>query len=333
MKLQPEQVKKIAIFRVLQLGDTLCAVPAVRALRAAFPEAHITLLSMPWAKSFTERFSRYFDAFMHFPGYPALPEQPFDARKTVDFLKEAQQQGFDLVLQMQGNGTIVNPLMELFGARYTGGFYSDYKSNDDYFFEYPDYGHEIERHLALMEYLGIPSQGKHLEFPLFDKDFADLTALHLPIEKQQYVCIHPGSRGSDRQWPPRYFAALADYAIEQGLDAVLTGTKEEAPIIEQVINHMKYRDKAINTSGMTSIGSVAALINNAYGLISNCTGVSHIAAALKVPSVVISMDGEPERWGPLNRTLHHTIDWTARPDYDLVFNAAARMLAKRPVAV
>jgi ADP-heptose:LPS heptosyltransferase len=36
----------------------------------------------------------------------------------------------------------------------------------------------------------------------------------------------------------------------------------------------------------------------AVALLSNCTGVSHIGAALRTPTVVISMGGEPERWGP-----------------------------------
>jgi hypothetical protein len=47
-------------------------------------------------------------------------------------------------------------------------------------------------------------------------------------------------------------------------------------------------------------GRSGALIQNAAMLISNCTGVSHIASAFKTPSIVISMDGEPQRWGPLD---------------------------------
>ncbi len=61
-------------------------------------------------------------------------------------------------------------------------------------------------------------------------------------------------------------------------------------------------------------------------LIANCTGVSHIAAAVKTPSVIISMDGEPERWSPVNKNLHHVIDWTKDPHFDSVFNAVIKMI-------
>jgi ADP-heptose:LPS heptosyltransferase len=322
----PKDIKKIAVFRALQLGDMLCVIPAIRALRAAYPQAEIILLGLPWAKSFTQRFSKYFNGFIHFPGYEGLPEQPFDTKKFEAFLSVVKQEKFDLVLQMQGNGTIVNEMVEQFGAKYTAGFSTKghYAPDNGLFLPYPDFGSEIERHILLMQHLGIEGQETELEFPLTAKDYNEFNSLKINIEPRKYVCIHPGSRGSYRQWPTKYFATLADYCAQRGYKVVVTGTNDEIAIVNEVITKMKY--KAINLAGKTSLGAVGALINNAALLISNCTGVSHIAAALKTPSIVISMDGEPHRWGPLNKKVHRTIDWLRFPDFHLVFQDVMEIL-------
>jgi ADP-heptose:LPS heptosyltransferase len=327
MKIPLDDIRKIAVFRALQLGDMLCAIPAIKSLRHAYPKAEIVLIGLPWAKSLTERFSSYFDGFIQFPGYPGLPEQEFMPKDFTRFLEEVQSREFDLALQMQGNGSVINPMVELFGARYTVGYSTEghYAPNNGLFMPYPNHGHEIDRNLQLMEFLGIKSQGSELEYPLTTEDYNALDQLALGIEPKKYVCIHPGSRGTWRQWPVKYFAALADFCIEQGYKAVLTGTKDEAAIIDEVITHMRY--KAINTAGKTTMGAVGALIQNAAMLISNCTGVSHIASAFKTPSIVISMDGEPQRWGPLDTRVHRTINWLQSPDFHSVFRETVELVS------
>ncbi|TWR26231.1 glycosyltransferase family 9 protein [Mucilaginibacter achroorhodeus] len=327
MKIPHFEIKKIATFRALQLGDMLCVIPALRALRNAYPNAQITLIGLPWGKSLAERFNQYFDNFIHFPGYPGLPEQELDKAAFTSFLKEVQDEKFDLAIQMQGNGSVVNPMVELFGAKYTAGYKIDghYAPDNGLFMTYPNEGHEIDRHIRLMEFLGIESQGNELEYPLTTADYDALDALQLDIEPKTYVCIHPGSRGSYRQWPVKYFATLADYCIDEGYKAVLTGTKEEGGIIDEVISLMRH--EPINTAGKTSMGAVGVLIQNAAMLISNCTGVSHIASAFKTPSIVISMDGEPHRWGPLDTRVHRTINWLQSPDFHLVFRETVELVS------
>ncbi len=325
MKLLPE-IKSIIIFRALQLGDMLCAVPALRALRHAYPNAKITLTGLPWEQLFQERFSDYIDDFIWFPGYPGLPEQTLKPGDFTAFLADVQQRKFDLAIQLQGNGSIVNPMVELFGAATTAGYFisNDYAPNKEYFMEYPHYGSEITRHLQLMEFLGVPKQGDELEFPLAEEDYASWQALNLGLQPGRYVCVHPGSRGYWRQWPTLNFAAIADFCTLQGFKIVVTGTEAEKVITKEVIAQMN--SKALDLTGKTNLGAIGLLIKNSAALISNCTGVSHIAAAFKTPSIVISMDGEPERWGPINKHLHKTINWLENQDYENVLAETKKLI-------
>jgi ADP-heptose:LPS heptosyltransferase len=293
-------------------------------LRHAYPDAEITLLSLPWAAALVKRFSAYFDRFVHFPGYPGLPEQSFDEKAWPPFLERMRGEEFDLLLQMQGNGSIVNPMLQTFGARHLAGFYpQDQPLHSPLFMEYPADVPEPVRHVRLMQHLGIPAQGTQLEFPVLPEDQQEMDQLLLPVYNKSYVVVHPGSRSAWRQWPTQYFAAIADYFTEQGYTVVITGTREEAPITREVLKCVHH--PVIDLTGKTGLGAVGLLIRNAFMLVANCTGVSHIAAATQTPSGIVSMDGEPERWAPLDKNLHTVIDWTQHPHFETVFDAAVEM--------
>jgi ADP-heptose:LPS heptosyltransferase len=128
--------------------------------------------------------------------------------------------------------------------------------------------------------------------------------------------INPGSKGNWRQWPALYFAALGDFCIKSGYQVVLTGDKEEIPMVNEVIKLMKY--PPLMAAGKTSLGSLAVLIKQAYALISNGNGVALLASALGVQSVTICMDGEVERWGPYDHHRQAIVDWTKTSDYQEV---------------
>jgi ADP-heptose:LPS heptosyltransferase len=85
----------------------------------------------------------------------------------------------------------------------------------------------------------------------------------------------------------------------------LTGSASETGIAVAVARHMKA--KAINAAAPVSIGAMAALMSRARLLVCNDTGVSHIAAALKLASVVIFRTADMQRWAPLDRRLHRCV--------------------------
>jgi ADP-heptose:LPS heptosyltransferase len=316
----------IVIFRALKLGDLLCTVPAFRALRKAFPQARISLLGLPWSASFAERYYCYIDDFIHFPGYPGLPEQPVHIEAINSFFYDMKKSHIDLLLQMQGNGSIVNDMLEQLQPRCIAGFCepTDKRSGSRSFMEYPDQLHEIQRHLALLQHLHIPHDGTHIDFPLTDADGEELEQLSINLT-EPYICIHPGSALISRQWPPELFARIASHFMEKGFTIVLTGSTQEKALTSNV-NRM-LRNRAIDIAGITTLGSLALVLRHASGMISNCTGVSHLGAAMRTKSVVISMDGEPHRWGPLDSTRHKTIDWLKNNSYDNVLAIASQLIS------
>ncbi|MBV8883894.1 MAG: glycosyltransferase family 9 protein, partial [Chroococcidiopsidaceae cyanobacterium CP_BM_RX_35] len=198
-------INQIAIVRALPgLGDLLCAIPAWRSLRAALPETQITLIGLPWAQSFVERFSQYLDRFLEFPGYPGIPEVAPPIRQLPACFANFQKEGFDLALQMHGSGIVSNSFTALLGARVNAGFYlpGQYCPDPKRFLPYPANEPEVWRHLHLMKFLGIPLQGTELEFPLREEDFWALHNIDVVrnLQDSEYVCVHPGASTSDRRW-------------------------------------------------------------------------------------------------------------------------------------
>jgi ADP-heptose:LPS heptosyltransferase len=304
--------RKVAVLRALQLGDLLCAVPAFRALRAALPEAEITLIGLPWARELVRRFDGYLDGFLEFPGYPGLPERAPDFDRIPAFFESAQRAHFDLALQLHGSGRITNSVLSGLGADVSAGFFPAGETCPDErtFLAYPEDEHEIRRLLRLLDHLGIPSVGEELEFPLRQADREELAELAgaTSLVPGEYVCIHPGGR-SARRWPPRRFAEVGDALGARGLVPVLTGSADEAAVAADVAVAMQA--PSVNLAGRTTLGALGALLAGARLLPSGDTGVSHLAAALRVPSVVVFTSSDRARWAPLDRELHRAADGRA----------------------
>ncbi|MGE5638712.1 MAG: glycosyltransferase family 9 protein [Clostridia bacterium] len=298
---------KVAVVRALQLGDLLCAVPALRALRGAYPDAHIAFVGLPWAREFVARFFRYLDAFIEFPGFPGLPERECAATALPDFFAGMRAQRFDLAIQLHGSGQLMNPLTMLMGAARNAGFYAagHYCPDPDRFVEWRAEEHEVLRWLRLLERMGVTAKGTQLEFPLAEQDLREFQLLRLA--DLPYAVVHPGSQLPSRRWPLERFAEVADALAAEGLRVVLTGSRSEAELTARLRAAM--REPAIDLAGRTSLGALAAVIGRARLLVSNDTGVSHIAAAMRTPSVIIACGSDPKRWAPLNRELHRVLSY------------------------
>lgn len=305
--------RRVVIVRSLPgLGDLLCVIPALRALRMALPNAEITLIGLKQVVPWLQRFASYIDRWVEFPGYPGIPEVSFSAERTVAFLAQMQLAPADLALQLHGNGSCINSFTLLLGATHSAGFFpiEQFCPDADRFLPYPEYEPEIWRHLRLMEFLGIPLQGDQLEFPLRSSDWEELAAIMAvyPQLNEPFVCIHPGASTPDRCWSIQAFAQVADALASQGRQIVLTGTSAEQHLTQSVVEAMRF--PAIDLAGKTSLGALAVLLKRSQGLICNDTGISHLAAALQVNSVVIFTNSDPNRWAPLDRQRHRIVEAT-----------------------
>jgi ADP-heptose:LPS heptosyltransferase len=203
---------------------------------------------------------------------------------------------------LHGSGSFVNSLTVLFGAGRTAGFYllGDYCPDAALFCPWPTQGREISRLLRLVDFLGLPARGDHLEFPLREDDFHALDQLEgtRKLEAGRYVCLHPGASVPERRWEPEWFAAAGRALARQGLTLVLTGTAAEGELTAAIARAAGV--PVLDLAGRTNLGTLAALLRGARLLLCNDTGVSYLADALDTPSIVLSTGDNPERWGPRN---------------------------------
>ena len=299
--LAAEPPRRIGVFRALMLGDMLCALPALRALSAQWPGAELVLIGLPWARSWALR-QDCIDRFIEFPGWPGLPEQRPEAAMLPQFLSCMQQERFDLLVQLHGSGDVVNPLMGACGARLTAGFAEpgSYAAHPALHVAWPRHGHEIHRLLALVDHLGIPRRGEHLDWPVRAEDRAAAAAL-LPADAR-LACLHAGARFASRRWPPRHFAAVGDGLADEGFHVALTGSADEQALAAEVSGLM--HRPAINLAGRTDLWALGAVLERASVVVTNDTGMSHVAAAVGTASVVVSCGSDVPRWAPLDHRRH-----------------------------
>ncbi|HMN79738.1 MAG TPA: glycosyltransferase family 9 protein [Burkholderiaceae bacterium] len=303
--------REILVFRALMLGDWLCATPALRALRALAPQARIVLCGLPWTAELAARLSSV-DEFLEFPGHPALPERPVSPAVLARFVDQVRQRRFDVVVQMHGSGSVVNPLIASFDAGWTAGFALPQTAGLlDLPVRWPDRGTEIERCLALTDALGAPPLAMQLDFPLSDTDRQRASRLLDEAGvRGPFAIVHPGSQLPSRRWLPERFALVAEEVARRGLAVVLTGSSGEASIASAV--RSACRSPVHELTGRTTLGDLAALVEAATLVVANDTGISHVAAAVRTPSVIVACGSDVKRWAPLDWRLHR-VHWAPSP--------------------
>ena len=317
----------IAVVRALPgLGDMLCAVPALRSLRAGLPDARVTLVGLASSQWFVDRFDRYVDDLLVLPSWPTIVEATEPPGATLDLLA-GPLPDFDLAVQLQGCGGPVNALGRALGARVVVG-HDPEPSTDDrrWMRRWPSAGHEIVRLQGLVRWIGCPATGTALEFP---ERGGDTDTVPAPAGGP-LVVVHPGASVASRRWPAAGFAAVAGTLRASGCDVVLTGAPAERPLLHEVA-----ATSGARVPGPMSLGALAALLRRATALVVNDTGVAHLAVATGTPSVVVGRpDGDHDRWAPLDRRMHELVVASGDLDADIVaVTGAATRAVRRGVSL
>ena len=136
----------------------------------------------------------------------------------------------------------------------------------------------------------------------------------LQLRRQRYTVLAPGAEyGSSKRWPIQHFAALARQLTDT---VVLLGSAKEAALCADIAHaaNAGQSGHCLDLSGRTSLDQALAIIAAARAVVSNDSGLMHVAAALRVPQVAIFGSSSPLHTPPLSETA--TVLWLkADPHY------------------
>ncbi len=307
-------IRRIAVLRANGLGDFLLATPALRALSFAFPGAEITYLCLPWMKPFVEGRYPYIHRSLVIPPYPGLRRPYADhtaaAREADEFFQSCRDYGFDLAIQMHGGGVESNPFILRLGAKHTLGLAGPGVPRLERTLTYQFYQSEIMRYLELVGEIGVSPAGLHMDAPERPGDEYRLRLSWPGAHAGDFVVVHPGASDPRRRWPIERFAAVADYVQQRyGYRVVVTGSLAERSLARD-LQRCASRS-VIDLTGQLDLGAMVALVRRAALVVSNDTGVAHIAYAVNVPSVVVYWCGNLITAGPFTRgRFRPVLSWT-----------------------
>lgn len=284
----------IAIIRTDRLGDMILTLPMARAIKECLPNAKVTII----ANSYTE---------------PLLYENPFiDNFSFVDKIPLKaifNQNKFEIAF-------FPRPRLDEAFAAYKckipvriGSAYRWYSFLFNQRLKiHRKKGnlHEAEFNTMMVEIYFNRKLTTELIKPYVKPD-AENNLLELfqrmnINEKQKKVVIHPGSRGSAKDWSAENFGRTAK-RLKESIDCeiIITGTIQEKSNCEIV---HKECPKAHNLCGMLMLDELIALLSKANLLIANSTGVLHLASALGIAVLGLYPNTKhigTGRWGPYSK--------------------------------
>ena len=164
----------------------------------------------------------------------------------------------------------------------------------------PDKDHRgamVAHYLALAQSESDSSVQPKLDLSL---DLLKATLLNFDLKLGAYAVFAPGAEyGPAKRWPAAYFAEMG---LRTGLPLVLLGSAKEAALCDEIAQliHQERPKSARNLAGKTDLSQAMALIASSQAMLSNDSGLMHVAAAMGVPQVAVFGSSSPLHTPPLS---------------------------------
>ena len=154
--------------------------------------------------------------------------------------------------------------------------------------------------LAFEPSASLPNQLPEPRFTIAQQSVADALAKHqLRPDTQPILALCPGSEfGSSKRWLPEYFAEVANAKLAEGWAVWLFGSSKDAAISHSI--QQKTQHRCQDLTGKTSLSEAIDLMSLVQALVTNDSGLMHIAAALDIPQVVPYGSTSPKFTPPLS---------------------------------
>lgn len=305
-------VRKIAVLRANAIGDYIYAIPALDALRATYPRAEIVLMGRSWHAQFLSGRPGPIDRVeitplskgVNDPGWTEGEQWEDDPAELERFFERAQQEKYDLAIQLHGGGRYSNPFLLRLGARCTAGMRTSDAPPLDRWVPYPYWQNEVMRLLECVALVGAKTVTARPHLAIIPADREEIDAV-LPDRSMRLAVIHAGATDFRRRWRAQNFARIIDWLANAGYSVVLVGASSERNVNEEIARQIGAR--TINFAGRISLNALAGLLERASVLVGNDSGPIHLAEAIGTPSVGIYWAGNMINYGPPSTALHRQV--------------------------
>lgn len=304
---------RILVIRPDHLGDVLFVTPALRALRAALPEAHIACLVGPWSAQVVSNNPHLDEVLIcPFPGFARQPKknvlEPYLLLRS--HARALRFKAFDVALVMRFDHWW--GAMLAYWAAIPRRIGYDLPPVTPFLTErvaYPTGSHEVEQNMRLVTALlgKTVGQAGPLEFHPQAEAVRSIRALLGSVDDGRgLLCLHPGAGAPVKLWRPEGFAEVGDsLARKYGLQVLITGSADERRLAEEISTRMNARPLVM--AGQTTLDELAALMAQCRLVIGVDSGPLHLAVSQGVPTIHLFGPTDHRLFGPWGDTTRHVV--------------------------